>query len=70
MSLNNVKHQQKFRTNKVSSPATNPLNVGIEEYESLQKLNNTRVIIDRTMFVALGALSIWAFYSALMSLIL
>lgn len=69
MSMNKVSEKQYIkRTNR--NLTTNPLRVGKEEYNSLQKLNNRRQLIDKVMFFALGAAAIYAFYSALMSLML
>ena len=67
--MNSTK-QKYLKVHKSFSPATNPLGVEIQKNEVSPKERNSRELIDSLMFLALGAVAIWAFYSALYALML
>lgn len=63
--------KQKFlKVHKSFSPATNPMGVEVQKSEVSPKGRNSKELIDSLMFLALGAVAIWAFYSALFALML
>lgn len=62
--------KQQEKSSKKYPNISNPLKIGLTEYKIMQETNNRRVFIDRIMFIFLGLIAIWAFYSALASLIL
>lgn len=62
--------QEDLKISKEYANVTSPIHIDSEAYETLQKINNKRIFFDRLMFFALGSFAVWAFYSALASLML
>ena len=69
MSIKELK-QQEVKKNVSGSYVTEPLRYGARKNKLPKKIYSLKVYLDRAMFVGLGALAIWAFYSALASLII
>jgi len=69
MSIKELK-QQEVKKNTSVSYVTEPLRYGARKNKLPQKAYSLKVYFDRAVFVGLGALAVWAFYSALASLIL
>ena len=70
MSINQTKQRERIERTSSNYTVTNPLKVGAAEYKPLKRMYNIKQICDKGMFVVLTGLAIYAFYSALISLML